>query len=366
MNQPSIKKLIQSQRLDYNLDQAFFCDDELFNLSYESIFMKQWVYVTHVSTFNDETVSFNFQVPNDVIIIKKISNEKYEAYLASNKNYCHVKVFESLIFINLSEEPYSFEEFILPLKPFIEIHGLNDAKIAFEKEYVFNSSHLATIQNFKECNHCWGGNDVSHKDYLSVHGSEYCNSYGAGVGSGIDSKLFSDRLTKWTEQTILDGNFVGEYTEATEKFFRVAERTPLNTDIFSETKDGSYACSRLMGQFHDNKADHGYTAVGFSPFNSFVANNEFAILFVFTPVSPNKTIVKLMWCIHKDATCDIDKMIWLWDVTTKEDRILCEVNQKGIESKSFVQGQYGKLETGLIQYQKFYLDHLQSHLNSIV
>jgi len=66
------------------------------------------------------------------------------------------------------------------------MHGLNDGKIAFKKDFVFNASHLATIHNFKECAHCWGG-EFTHKDYLSVHGEEYCNSYGAGVGSGIES-----------------------------------------------------------------------------------------------------------------------------------------------------------------------------------
>ena len=66
------------------------------------------------------------------------------------------------------------------------------------------------------------------------------------------------------------------------------------------------------------------------------------------------------------AEVDIEKMIFLWTITTQEDAILCEINQKGIESKSFVPGKYGKLETALVQYQKFYLSHLQNHLNTIV
>ena len=48
---------------------------------------------------------------------------------------CNVKIFEGLIFINLSEKPNSFEEFISPTKKFIEFHGLADAKIAHRQYY---------------------------------------------------------------------------------------------------------------------------------------------------------------------------------------------------------------------------------------
>jgi len=121
-----------------------------------------------------------------------------------------------------------------------------------------------------------------------------------------------------------------------------------------------------MGDFKKFGPDKGYTAIGFSPFNSFIANNEFVILFLFTPVKTNKTVVTQMWITHKDAKCDIEKMIWLWDRTTKEDQMLCEMNQKGIESRFYRQGRYGKLENSLAQYQEFYLNHLQNHLNDLV
>ena len=159
--------------------------------------------------------------------------------------------------------------------------------------------------------------------------------------------------------------FVGEYSEETNKYFRIAERTPLPEGIMSETMDGSYSCSSLMGDFKTIGPDHGYTAIGFSPFNSFVANNEFVILFLFTPVSQNKTIVTQYWVTHKDAEVDIDKMIFLWDQTSTEDSQLCEMNQKGIESRAYQPGKYGELETSLIQYQKFYLSHLQKYVNGL-
>ena len=74
-----------------------------------------------------------------------------------------------------------------------------------------------------------------------------------------------------------------------------------------------------MGDFRKIGADNGYTAIGFSPFNSFVANNEFVILFYFTNYR-NKTVVTQYWVTHKDAEVDVDKMIFLWDQTLLKTR----------------------------------------------
>ncbi|MFL2899611.1 MAG: SRPBCC family protein [Candidatus Pelagibacterales bacterium] len=363
MIKPNIRNLIEKQDPNAGMDQQFFTNKDLFNLSYEAMFKKQWVFLTHLSYF-DESHVFSYQCNDSYIEIKKLHNGSLSISASKPEIHCHLKVYESLVFINLSELPHSFDEFIKPLEPYIKMHGLNDGKIAFKKDFVFNASHLATIHNFKECAHCWGG-EFTHKDYLSVHGEEYCNSYGAGVGSGIESPELTQRIKDWTLETKSKGLFVSEYNEETDKYFRIAERTPLPNGIKSETMDGSYSCSSLMGDFKTIGPDNGYTAIGFSPFNSFVANNEFVILFLFSPISQNKTIVTQYWVTHKDAEVDIEKMIFLWNQTSTEDSQLCEMNQKGIESRAYQPGKYGDLETSLIHYQKFYLDHLQNHIREL-
>jgi len=364
MIKQNIKDIIHNQDPRVGMDQLFFTNKAVFDLSYEALFKKQWVFLTHLSYFN-ENKTFNYQINGGFIEIKKNKDNSLVISSSIADSHSHLKVYESLVFINLSEFPYSFNEFIKPLEPFIKMHGLNDGVIAYQKDFIFNASHLATIHNFKECNHCIGG-EFTHKDYLSLHGEAYCNSYGAGVGSGIESPAFTQRVKKWSLETKNKKLFVGEYNEDTNKYFRIAERTPLPEGINSETMDGSYSCSSLMGDFKKVGPDNGYTAIGFSPFNSFVANNEFVILFLFSPINPNKTIVTQYWVAHKDAKVDIDKMIFLWDQTTIEDSQLCEMNQKGIQSQAYQPGKYGNLESSLVQYQKFYLNHLQNHINGLI
>ena len=241
----NIKDIIQNQDPHTGMDQLFFTNKALFDLSYDAVFKKQWVFLTHLSYFN-ENKTFIYQINGGFIEIKKCEDNNLIISSSIADFKCHLKVYESLIFVNFSKVPYSFEEFIKPLEPYIKIHGLNDGKIAFQKDFIFNASHLATIHNFKECAHCWGG-EFTHKDYLSVHGEAYCNSYGAGVGSGIESPEFNQRIKDWTLESQNKGLFVGEYSEDTNKYFRIAERTPLPEGIMSETMDGSYSCSSLMG-----------------------------------------------------------------------------------------------------------------------
>jgi phenylpropionate dioxygenase-like ring-hydroxylating dioxygenase large terminal subunit len=359
-----IKSLIQSQDPHEGMDQLFFTNSEIFHASYEAIFKKQWVFLTHHSYFDQDDV-FTYNLNRGFIEIKKTDDNQLSISASDPDIQCHLRVYESLVFINLSSSPYSFEEFIKPLEPYIKMHGLNDGKIAFQKDYVFNASHLATIHNFYECYHCFGG-EFTHKDYLSLHGAEYCNSYGAGVGSGIEAIELNKRIKSWTDETQDKGLFVGEFSEHDPKYFRIAERTPLPKGIASETMDGSYSCSTLMGDFKKLGPDSGYSAVGLSCFNSFVANNEFVILFLFSPISQKKTLVSQYWITHKNAEVDVDKMIFLWDKTSTEDSQLCEMNQRGIESRSYHPGKYANLETRLVQYQKFYLNHLQKYLNELV
>ena len=359
-----IKNLIQSQDPHEGMDQLFFTNSEIFHTSYDAIFKKQWVFLTHHSYFDQNDV-FTYNLNRGFIEIKKTDDNQLSISASDPEIQCHLRVYESLVFINLSSSPYSFEEFIKPLEPYIKMHGLNEGKIAFQKDYVFNASHLATIHNFYECYHCFGG-EFTHKDYLSLHGAEYCNSYGAGVGSGIEEIELNKRIKSWTDETQNKGLFVGEFSEHDPKYFRIAERTPLPKGIASETMDGSYSCSTLMGDFKKLGPDSGYSAIGLSCFNSFVANNEFVILFLFSPISQKKTLVSQYWITHKNAEVDVDKMIFLWDKTSTEDSQLCEMNQRGIESRSYRPGKYANLETRLVQYQKFYLNHLQEYLNELV
>ena len=406
MNNDYLKNLIKKQKSNFTLDQEFYVDDYIFNLDIKNIFSKQWVFVGHTSRIPKHGDFFLFNIGKEsIIIIRDKDNKIYAHYNvcrhrgshicleeSGNKkllvcpyhawsynldgsiksarlmnddfnkeewslNKCNLKIFEGLIFINLSDKPNDFNEFIAPTKKFIELHGLSNAKIAHREMYPTNGNWKLTLDNFHECYHC----QPAHPEYCKVHDKEYIIAYGAGSNTGPSSKKFDRILQNWNEKVKKMGHVTGEYSEREfNDYSRSAERTPLKEGMFTETKSGK-PVSKLMGDFKEY--DSGYTSVGTSPFNSLLMCNDFATLFTFIPISSLHTQVELMWLVHKDAEegkdYNLEEMTWMWDLTTIADKKIIENNQKGVLSKKYVPGPLSEMEKGLEKFKSWYLRHLE-------
>ena len=410
MENNEIKDLINKQKDNHSLDQAFYVDDKIFDLDLKNIFSKQWVFVGHISRIPNFGDYFLFNIGKESIIIIRDKNDSIYAHYnvcrhrgsqicleeAGNKKLlvcpyhawsynldgsiksarmmnddfnkkewtlhkCNLKIFEGLIFINLSNNPNSFEEFISPTKKFIEFHGLSNAKIAYRKIYPTNGNWKLTLDNFHECYHC----QPAHPEYCAVHDPEYIMAYGAGNNTGPSSEKFNKILNDWNTKVQNMGHITGEYSETEfNNYSRSAERTPLREGKFTETKSGK-PIAKLMGKF--KQYDNGYTSVGTSPFNSLLMCNDFATLFTFIPKTTLYTEVELMWLVHKDAKEGVDynleEMIWMWDETTIADKRIIEDNQKGVLSKKYLPGPLSQMEKGLEKFKIWYLKQLQLALN---
>ena len=406
MKNIEIKNLLKKQKNNLTLDQPFYVNDEIFKLDLKNIFSKQWVFVGHYSRIPNIGDYFLFNIGNESIILIRDKENIIHAHYnvcrhrgshvciepEGNKNLlvcpyhawsynldgtiksarlmyddfkkeewslhkCNVKVFEGLIFINLSENPYSFEEFIEPTRKFIEFHELGKAKIAYRKIYPTYGNWKLTLDNFHECYHC----QPSHPEYCSVHDPDYILAYGAGSGTGPSSKKFNKLLKAWNKKVESMGHLTGEYADKEfSKYSRSAERTPLKEGKYTETKLGK-PIAKLMGKFKEY--DRGYTSVGTSPFNSLAMCNDFATLFTFIPKSTLHTDVELMWLVHRDAEegkdYNLEEMIWMWDETTKADKRIIENNQKGVLSKHYKPGPLSLMEKGLEKFKAWYLKQLE-------
>ena len=404
-------ELISNQKENFPLDQQFYTDSSIYDIDLETFFYNQWIFVGHESQIKNTGDYFLFEIGNESIIIIRDKNSKincfynvcrhrgshiciekegktkklvcpYHAWAYDlegnlisarmmdekfikkdwNLNKCSSKVYEGLIFINLSENPDDFNKFINPVKDFIELHGLNKSKIAFKKTYPTSGNWKLTLDNFHECYHCL----PAHPEYCQVHSKEYIQAYGAGTNTGPESIEFSNQLKEWNKKTENLGYLTGEFSdEGFSNFFRSAERTPFDGDRLSETKDGKPG-SILMGKFKE--FDGGYTTVGTSPFNSIIMSNDFATTFTFIPRGPMETDVEIMWLVHEDAIegkdYDLNNLIWMWDQTTIADKKIIENNQKGVLSKKYIPGPLSEMELGLKKLKKWYLTHLKNKISS--
>jgi len=406
-----LKHLIKSQRLNYPLEQIFYKDLSIYKLDVETFFYKQWIFVGHESRIPKKGDYFLFTIENESIIIIRGENGEINCFYnvcrhrgshiclekegnartlvcpyhawsyklngnlksarlmdsdfdpkAWSLNKCHSKSFGGLIFINFSDIPYDFDEFIKPIKPFIKLHGLGEAKIAARRTYPTKGNWKLTLDNFHECYHC----QPSHPEYCEVHSPGYIQAYGAGNNTGPSSEEFSKELSNWNKHAKKLGYYTGEYSdEKLSNFFRSAERTPLGKGKLSETKSGKPA-SVLMGEFKE--FDGGYTTIGSSPFNSLLMSNDFATIFTFIPRGPLETEVELMWLVNKDAKegkdYKIDEMVWMWHKTTLADKRIIENNQKGIMSKKYTPGPLSTMEIGLKKLKFWYLNQLELTLEN--
>tara|TARA_B100001057_G_scaffold418559_1_gene437867 strand:- start:1460 stop:2701 length:1242 start_codon:yes stop_codon:yes gene_type:complete len=405
-----IISLINSQKKNFPLDQKFYIDNIIFEKDIEHIFSNQWVFVGHVSRIPNIGDYFTISIGDESIIVirdkKNIINCFYNVcrhrgshiclesegsvrklicpYHAWTYNLdgalknasmmnedfkkedwslikCNKNIFEGLIFINLSNKPTSFTEFIKPLEPFISLHGLDRAKIAIRKEYEIEGNWKLALDNFHECYHC----HPSHPEYCEVHSKDYIQSYGAGSNSGPESAEFNKLLQSWNKKVDELGYFRGEYSENEfSNFYRSAERTPFSNGRLSETRSGKPA-SKLMGDFKE--FDGGYTTIGTSPFNSLIMSNDFATCFTFLPKTNKKTYVELMWLVDNNAIEGIDynkeEISWLWDETTLADKRIIENNQKGVLSKKYIPGPLSKMELGLEKFKNWYLKNLKKSID---
>ena len=401
----NLKNLVNSQKPGYTLDQCFYTDPDIFQLDLDTFFLNHWIFIGHVSRIPNIGDYFLFKTGNEsIILIRGNDNEIYAhhnvcrhrgsrvcleesgnkkllvcPYHAWSYNIdgslrsarlmpedfdpkkwslqkCNLKIFEGLIFINFSDSPDSFDEFIKPTKPFIELHGLKNAKIAHREIYPTFGNWKLTLDNFHECYHC----QPAHPEYCSIHDADYILSYGGGSQSSLESNTFNKRLDQWNEKVKKLGHLTGEYYDKEfSQYSRSAERTPLSQGKLSETRDGKPAAP-LMGKFKER--DGGYTSVGPSPFNSLIMCNDFATLFIFVPKGPTETHVELMWLVHKDAVegrdYNLSNMVWMWDKTTIEDKKIIENNQKGVLSKKYKPGPLSQMERSLDRFKKWYLKRL--------
>ena len=404
-------KLISNQKENFPLDQQFYTDPSIYDIDLETFFYDQWIFVGHESQIKNTGDYFLFEIGNESIIIIRDKNSNincfynvcrhrgshiciekegktkklvcpYHAWAYDlegnlisarmmdekfikkdwNLNKCSSKVYEGLIFINLSENPDDFNKFINPVKDFIELHGLSKSKIAYKKTYPTSGNWKLTLDNFHECYHCL----PAHPEYCQVHSKEYIQAYGAGNNTGPESIEFLNQLKEWNKKTENLGYLTGEFSdEGFSNFFRSAERTPFDGNRLSETKDGKPG-SILMGKFKE--FDGGYTTVGTSPFNSLIMSNDFATTFTFIPRGPMETDVEIMWLVHEDAIegkdYDLNNLIWMWDQTTIADKKIIENNQKGVMSKKYIPGPLSKMELGLKKLKKWYLKHLKNKISS--
>jgi phenylpropionate dioxygenase-like ring-hydroxylating dioxygenase large terminal subunit len=397
-------ELTSSARSGYSLEQRFYCDDGVFAADFERVIARKWIVAGHIDRVRRKGDYFLFKMGSESIIIVRSDDSTISAFynvcrhrgslictesegrvtrltcgyhawsygldgtlLAARLmpadfskkdnglHRCRVRVFYGFIFINLSdEEPADFDDTFGDLAPHLDFHGFADARIAHARSYPTSANWKLVVENFVECYHC----SPSHPEFCSMHPQEALVAFGAGPSSGPSDAVekYLPSLKAWEKRAAALGRPIGTIDDAAHSsHLRMLLQRTIRDGYESETRDGRPAAA-LMGKRLG--FDQGRMYLSLSPFTQVVATNDFAVLFLFTPRGTLQTDVDLYWLVDGKATeVDVEKMIWGWDETTKQDKIITENNQAGILSTRYRPGRYSEHERRVVTFHHWYLAH---------
>ena len=395
----SFDDLVARQTPDMSLERPFYTDRSIFERDIERIVSRQWLFVDHVSAIPKAGDYVLYEVAGESIVAvrgrdgvvrafynvcrhrgSRICLEPrgnlrtltcpYHAWVYDLEGSlihaplmagdfdkrdwplhpCRVSVREGLIFIALAEdvETARLDEAMEALGPYASPYELAGAKAIHTATYPTDANWKLAVENFRECYHCAS----AHPEYTTV------NAY---VNDGARepekrARAVRDWVSEWESRGVVarDLRAWGDSMEAVQPFG--AFRQPIREGYWTLSEDGR-PVAPLMGRLEE--WDKGETLMIFGPLFYVYLANDHATLFRFTPVGERHTEVVVSWLVRGDAEegrdYDVDRVIWMWDVTTIEDTKIINDNQLGVNSRRYAPGRYSEREYGTRNFVAWYL-----------
>lgn len=392
INKLNIELLLDRYKSGWSLEQAFYTDPQIFDLEWEHIWKKYWLFAGTTAEIPKPGDYFIYSAQKDsVIIIRGNSGEVYAHHNTcrhrgslicleerghSPKLVCpyhqwvydkdgsllkarlmpedfdvssyglhpvQVQVANGLIFISLSNDPPDFSKVLSDYAPFLIPYKIDQAKLAYRKRYEIRTNWKLVAENFRECYHC----GPAHP--------EYCNAViGANLRESVDEVL-AERQPEWQKKGLAINNIDFENDS-----FHFAVRYPLRPGVLSYSLDGKEVAIP-MG---DHKSfDAGVLGLVVYPNFWMDAVSDYMWTMRLTAVSPGCTILDLSWLVDGKAKEGVDytleRLTEFWKITGEQDWRLCENNFRGIESSHYQPGPYAPVELDVSKFVDWYIERLR-------
>jgi Rieske 2Fe-2S family protein len=400
-----IDALIHAQRPGFSLDRAFYEDAEIFERDRQRVLRNHWILAAHASQFEKPGDYRLFDVAGDSVILLRDRDDTIRAHhnvcrhrgsrilpnacgnaraltcryhgwtyaldgsLAAAPHMppgfdrsryglkrCHVRSLQGLIFVCLTEgDAPDFDTVAGKLTPYLELHGISGARVAKTEIFRVNANWKLVIENYLECYHC----KPAHREYCRVE----IKADNIGDSSPAARKRYAARAEAWRAQAERLGTLlpeVGTPLPLDERLPRAqigaAYRAPLRESHISGTEDGRPAAP-LMGRFREY--DGGETALAAGAFTYMLAYNDYAVFFAFVPGAADRSDIVCTWLVSGAAEevrdYEVERLTWLWTVTTQQDKAIIEANAAGIRSTGYDPGPASVLEQDVVGFREWYL-----------
>lgn len=389
-----IAQLIANYKPNHALEQAFYLSDDVFKRDLDTVFYQDWMLAGHVSELPDTGDYFLFEMMDESVIITRGNDGEirglanvcrhrgsrvclepggntkrftcpYHAWIfnldgslfnarLADKNMdksklglkpVATKVFHGMIFVSLAQNPTSFDAIEKELNPVLEPFGLAKTKIAHRESYPVKANWKLLVENYNECYHCTAAHPEfsrSHAPHMTSERVEPLNeamekrAAECGVPTSYVDRIGSDRPDNSPDYAY--------------------NRYSLFEDYLTGSEDGK-PLAPLLGSIKDY--DSGASDVYIGILNPMLVYCDHAVIYRFIPIDKDTSIQEIIWLVHEDAEegrdYDLDRLIWLWDVTTVADKLIIEKNQEGVNSRFYEPGPFVEMETYTKRFVEAYL-----------
>ncbi|SEC25771.1 aromatic ring-hydroxylating dioxygenase subunit alpha [Rhodobacter sp. 24-YEA-8] len=392
----AISRLIADHRPGHGLVRDFYMDPTVFARDMERVFRRHWHCLAHESVIpnpgdfelfrlGDEQVILTRDMQGEVhgllnscrhrgaeVCTKDKGNAKmfvcpYHAWTytldgalraarlmpkdfdraAHALKKVHVKVVEGLVFISFAKDPLDFTQVEQSLHASIGQYGWGAAKVAHRETYPIAANWKLAVENYVECYHC----GPAHPEYSQTHALEQPPEVIAGLNAAMEEKSCALGLS------VLSGNHWQNSSRGGEAVdvFRYA----LYEGASTGSEDGS-PLAPLMGRFTDY--DGGVTSIHLGGTTFLVCYPDHGMIYRFIPKTHDSCEMELIWLVKEGAEegvdYDLDRLTWLWKVTTEEDKKIIEHTARGVKSHYFEPGPIAPMEYNELRYITWYLDEI--------
>jgi Rieske 2Fe-2S family protein len=391
----SITDLIDGQRPGHSLQQGFYLDPEVFDREIDRIFLKVWHYACHVSQVPEAGDYLLFEMAGESIIIvrtkdggisalvnvcrhrgsriclepsgsrkllvcpyhgwayeldgalrsARATREGFDQSLYGLKTG-HVRIFHGMVFINLDPDPVPFDLIEKDLDDRLWPYRLADAKVAATRTYEIDANWKLAVENYTECYHC----RIAHPEYSQAHSLAIPERKTGELQLATDTRSASVGLsTEYFSHSFEKSRPVGLDTEY--------QRYPLFEGYETGSRDGK-PLAPLLGDLTGYNG--GATDLHIGPMTFFLAYCDHVVIYHFWPRTVKSCSCTITWLVNATAQegrdYTLDDLMWLWDVTTIEDKKIIEDNQAGVDSRFYEPGPYTEMEELTQRFAEWYLD----------
>jgi Rieske 2Fe-2S family protein len=390
--------LIAKQQPGYPLDAQFYRAPEVFERDLERIFLRSWLYVGHVSQLPSVGDFFLFELGEESLIIVRDKKQELHALinvcrhrgshvcsepsgnvralvcpyhgwaydLAGNLRSkrampesfdrtqyglkrARLQIFHGLIFVNFWPDAPDLEEAVAPLHACFAPYRLADAIVAHRERYSIDANWKLAVENFMECYHC----APAHPEYSRGHSRK-----APPEESEEERQIMLKRAAELglaTESVFVTGGAAGP--DDVEIFY---ERQVLLNGHVTGSPDGR-PVAPLLGDLEGYDGAGADIQIGPVSFGLLYADH--AVLYRFTPRAPQKTDMEVVWLVNSNARegvdYDLEKLTWLWRVTSDADERIILNNQKGVNSRFYEPGPYSEMEGYADGFAQLYLSWIK-------